>query len=126
MDIVSCLRQDYAQFPAEQTYSLYSADVYFKDPLSQFRGIDRYRQMIGFIQTWFIDCQMTVHHIHQEGNAIRTDWTLSWTAPLPWRPRLSISGWSELTLNQAGLICQHIDYWHNSRWDVVQQLFRRA
>ena len=125
IDILDCLRQDYQRFPAEQTYSLYANDVYFKDPMTQFRGVKRYRQMIGFIQTWFIDCHMAIHTIHQEGNAIRTDWTLSWIAPLPWQPRLAITGWSELTLNDEGLISQHIDYWHCSRLDVVKQLLPR-
>ena len=125
IDILDCLRQDYQRFPAEQTYSLYANDVYFKDPMTQFRGVKRYRQMIGFIQTWFIDCHMAIHTIHQEGNAIRTDWTLSWIAPLPWQPRLAITGWSELTLNNEGLISQHIDYWHCSRLDVAKQLLPR-
>jgi Uncharacterized conserved protein (DUF2358) len=124
MDILTRLRQDYDRFPVEQTYSLYSTDVYFKDPMTQFRGIERYQQMISFIQTWFIGCHMAVHAIRQDGNTIRTDWTLSWTAPLPWQPRLAISGWSELTINQDGLISQHIDYWHCSRLDVVKQLLR--
>jgi hypothetical protein len=125
MDILTSLRQDYDRFPAQPTYSLYSPDVYFKDPMTQFRGVERYRQMIGFIETWFINCHMAVHNIHQDGNAIRTDWTLSWTVPLPWQPHLAISGWSELTLNADGLISQHIDYWHCSRLDVVKQLFWR-
>jgi hypothetical protein len=50
---------------------------------------------------------------------------LSWTTPLPWRPRIAISGWSELQLNDAGLICRHVDYWHCSKFAVVQQHFRR-
>ena len=124
MDILAILRQDYDRFPAEQSYYLYANDVYFKDPLTEFRGVERYRQMISFIQTWLIDCEMTVHDLRQDGNTIRTDWTLSWTALLPWRPRLAISGWSELTLNEAGLISQHLDYWHCSRWEVMKQLFR--
>jgi Uncharacterized conserved protein (DUF2358) len=123
MNIVESLRQDYQCFPNHQTYSLYSADVFFKDPMTQFRGIERYQQMIGFIQTWFIDCHMTVHGIQQTDNTIRTDWTLSWIAPLPWRPHLEISGWSDLTLNADGLITQHVDFWHCSRWDVIKQLW---
>ncbi|NJL40527.1 MAG: hypothetical protein HC899_30125, partial [Leptolyngbyaceae cyanobacterium SM1_4_3] len=31
--------------------------------------------------------------------------------------------WSELKLNQDGLICAHIDYWHCSKLDVVKQHF---
>jgi hypothetical protein len=30
-----------------------------------------------------------------------------------------------LQLNDAGLICRHVDYWHCSKFAVVQQHFRR-
>jgi hypothetical protein len=79
--------------------------------------------MIGFMQTWFIDIQLDLHSIVQNGNEIETRWTLSWTVPLPWKPRVSIAGWSELTLNAEGLISSHIDYWNCSRWNVVKQLW---
>ncbi len=121
MDILEILKDDYRKFPDDQTYSLYAADVYFKDPMTEFRGCDRYRQMIGFIKTWFLNPHLDLHTIQQTGSTIRTDWTLSWTTPLPWKPHIQITGWSELTLNEAGLIVSHIDYWHCSRLDVLKQ-----
>jgi hypothetical protein len=124
MDILAALKLDYDRFPNHQTFSLYAEDVYFKDPMTQFRGRERYEQMIGFIQTWFRNCKMDVHDLRQTGNQIRSDWTLHWNTPLPWQPAIAISGWSELTLNDQGLISSHIDYWHCSRWDVVKQHFR--
>jgi Uncharacterized conserved protein (DUF2358) len=123
MDILEALRLDYQRFPQQQTYSLYAEDVYFKDPMTEFRGRDRYQQMVGFIQTWFRNCTMEVHDLRQTGNQIRSDWTLSWNTPLPWQPRIAIVGWSDLTLNDQGLISSHLDYWHCSRWDVVKQHF---
>ncbi len=123
MNLLQILQADYQRFPVDQTYSLYAPDVYFKDPMTEFRGIERYRQMIGFIQRWFQHCQMELHQIQQTGNQIRTEWTLRWTTPLPWQPRIAIAGWSELTLNEVGLIASHIDYWHCSKWDVIRQHF---
>jgi hypothetical protein len=123
MDILTTLKADYDRFPHAQTYEIYAADVYFKDPITEFRGVDRYRQMIGFIQTWFLNCHMDVHDLQQTGAHIRSDWTLHWQTPLPWKPPIAISGWSELTLNSQGLIISHIDYWHCSRWNVLQQHF---
>lgn len=123
MDIIQALQEDYQRFPVNQTYSLYAADVYFKDPMTEFRGIDRYQKMIGFIQTYFLNCKMILHDIQQTGNQIRSDWTLTWNTPLPWKPAIAISGWSELTLNDQGLIASHIDYWHCSRLDVLKQHF---
>lgn len=123
-DILEHIRQDYQRFPKNQSYDLYATDVYFKDPLNQFRGVERYRQMIGFIDRWFLDVQLDLHNIAQANpQQIETTWTLSWVAPVPWKPRLSIPGRSELRLNEAGKICAHIDYWDCSRWAVVKQLF---
>ncbi|MGA7932477.1 MAG: DUF2358 domain-containing protein [Kovacikia sp.] len=123
MDIIETLKSDYDRFPFEQTYSIYAKDVSFKDPLSQFRGRSLYQGMIGFMKTFFLNCKMDLHDIRQEDNTIRTNWTLSWNTPLPWKPRISIPGWSELTLNEDGLIASHIDYWNCSRLDVVKQHF---
>ncbi|MEM9451685.1 MAG: DUF2358 domain-containing protein [Cyanobacteria bacterium P01_E01_bin.6] len=120
-DILTILKEDYRRFPKDQTYDIYADDVYFKDPLNEFRGCDRYRQMIQFMERWFAAPALDLHDIHQTGQDIRTDWTLSWTTPLPWRPGISIKGWSELRLNDEGLISAHIDYWHCSIVDVLKQ-----
>ena len=87
MDILEILKDDYRRFPANQTYSIYAADVYFKDPLTEFRGIGRYQEMINFISTWFRDVKMEVHDISSSEDKIKTKWTLYWTTPLPWKPR---------------------------------------
>src|SRR5690242_12921062 len=123
MDIIEILKEDYQRFPVNQTYSIYAPDVYFQDPLNKFRGVKRYKEMINFIQTWFINPKMDLHNIQRLGNTIKTEWTLSWNTPIPWKPRISIPGWSELTLNSDGLIISHIDYWNCSRLDVVKQHF---
>jgi hypothetical protein len=121
MDLVQALTKDYQRFPVNQTYSLYTEDVYFQDPISRFRGLRRYQQMIGLMQTWFRDLHLELHAIQRTGNRVETQWTLSWTAILPWKPRIAITGWSELLLNEQGLIHSHVDYWHCSRWDVFTQ-----
>ena len=122
MDIIEILQQDYQRFPLDQTYSIYDKNVYFKDPLNEFRGVERYRLMIGFIKTWFIDTQMDVHDMQRAGDTIETRWTLSFNAPVPWKPRIAIPGRSELKVNAEELIISHIDYWNCSRLDVVKQL----
>jgi hypothetical protein len=91
--------------------------------MTEFRGIHRYQKMIGFIQKYFLNCKMDLHNIQQSDRTIRTDWTLSWNTPLPWKPPISISGWSELTLNDADKIVSHIDHWHCSRLAVLKQHF---
>ncbi|WP_449417891.1 DUF2358 domain-containing protein [Phormidium nigroviride] len=122
MDIIEILKEDYKKFPADQTYSIYAEDVYFQDPMNRFKGIDRYQQMIGFMSTFFKDIKLDLHNISQVGERIETRWTLSWTVPVPWQPRIAVPGWSELKLNTDGLISSHIDYWNCSRLDVLKQL----
>lgn len=126
MDIIEILQKDYQRFPVNQTYSIYAEEVYFQDPLNKFRGVERYKQMIKFIETLFLDPKMDLHDIQPLGDTIKTEWTLSWNTPLPWKPRISIPGWSELRLNSLGLIVSHIDYWKCSRWDVLKQHFTKG
>lgn len=123
MDILETLRQDYQRFPADQTYSLYADQVYFKDPLNEFRGIKRYQAMIKFLGTFFQNVQMDLHRLDHEDNTIYTEWTLHLTSPLPWKPHLSIPGKSELQVNERNIITSHIDDWHCSRLDVLKQNF---
>jgi hypothetical protein len=123
MDLIDILKEDYGRFPLDQTYRIYAEDVFFKDPVTKFRGIARYQQMIGLMNTWFKSPKMDLHDIQQSGNRIKTRWTLSWTTPLPWQPRIAIDGRSELELNAEGLITAHLDYWDCSRMDVLRQHF---
>ena len=122
MNIIEILKEDYKKFPADQTYSIYAENVYFQDPMNRFKGIDRYQKMIGFMNTFFKDIKLDLHNISQVGDRIETRWTLSWTVPVPWQPRIAIPGWSELKVNTDGLINSHIDYWDCSRLDVLKQL----
>lgn len=123
MNVLESIKQDYQRFPFDQTYSLYAKDVYFKDPLTEFRGCDRYQKMIGFIATWFRDVKLDLYEIRQDNDRIDTKWTLNWTTPLPWKPRIAIPGRSELILDEQQLIVSHIDYWDCSPLAVLKQHF---
>jgi hypothetical protein len=122
-DLIAILQADYDRFPDSQTYDIYADDVYFKDPLTEFQGVKRYRAMIDFLQRFFSDIELEIHGVEPAANLIKTEWTLNMTSPLPWQPRLSIPGRSELKVNQANLISSHIDYWHISPWSVLRQNF---
>lgn len=124
MNLIETLKSDYAKFPYDQTYSIYAEDIYFQDPLNKFTGIDRYRKMIQIMDKWLIDMKIDLQEIHQTDDHIKTRWVLSWTMSLPWRPRLAIPGTSEMTVNSAGLIQTHIDYWDISFWQVFQQAWK--
>ncbi|GAP97298.1 hypothetical protein NIES2104_38450 [Leptolyngbya sp. NIES-2104] len=126
VNLIEALREDYARFPKDQSYDLYASDVFFQDPMNRFRGVDRYRAMIKFIDTAFLNVRMDLHTIEQIGDDIQMRWTLSWNAPLPWKPRMAISGRTELKVNSAGLIASHVDYWDCSRLNVVKQIFNSS
>jgi uncharacterized protein Usg len=123
MNLLETVRADYSKFPEAQTYSIYDSDVFFKDPVYEFRGLERYKKMIGFITYWFSELKLELHDIQQDQNIISTQWTMSWNAPLPWKPRISVTGTSELKINEQGLITAHIDYWNCSRFSVIKQHF---
>lgn len=122
-DLVVILREDYQRFPQNQTFEIYAEDVYFKDPLNEFRGVRQYKKMIKFLTNFFSNIEMEVHAVASHENLIKTEWTLNMNSPLPWKPRLSIPGRSELTVNEQNLISSHIDYWHISPLDVLSQNF---
>ncbi len=126
MDILETIKQDYARFPAAQTYSIYAPNVHFRDPVYDFHGIDRYKDMIKFITTWFRNLKLELHSIEQKADTIITTWTMSWQAPLPWHPVITVSGWTELKLDENQQICAHYDYWHCTKWDVIKQHFKLA
>ncbi|ANV86577.1 DUF2358 domain-containing protein [Picosynechococcus sp. PCC 7117] len=124
MDLLDILRQDYQNFPQDQTFAIYSDDVFFQDPLNRFRGRDRYQKMIGFLGRWFRDIHLELHDLQQTQQTIRSEWTLSMTCPLPWQPRLRISGYSLLEVNADNLIVSHIDYWQKPPLKVLLQVFQ--
>ena len=132
-NILDIVQADYAKFPEAQTYSIYSKDVYFKDPVYKFQGIKQYQRMIGFITFWFKNLKLDLHEISRSENLIKTRWTMSWDAPLPWKPRISVTGWSDLTVgafpDSSGdreLIILHIDYWDCTKFDVIKQHFTKG
>jgi len=123
MNTLEILKKDYTFFPMNQTYTIYADKVHFKDPLTEFYGIERYKKMIAFMSHWFQEIKMDLHQIKQEDDLIETIWTLYWKSPLPWRPQIAISGRSELRVNPEGLIISHYDYWDISGWNVLKQHF---
>ncbi len=124
MDIVKILQADYARFPIDQSFQIYAEDMYFQDPLNRFHGVNRYRLTIGFIKTFFKQIQFELHTIERIERLITTRWTLQWNTPVPWYPRIEITGRSELLLaDDRELIISHIDYWDCTPLDVLKQHF---
>lgn len=122
MNLIDIIKEDYKRFPENQTYSIYAENVHFKDPVYDFYGLKKYKEMIAFIKKWFSNLNLELHEISQEENQINTRWTMSWNSPLPWKPFISVSGRSELKLKD-NLIISHYDYWDCSFFDMIKQHF---
>ena len=123
MNIIEIIKQDYQNFPNNQSYEIYADNVSFTDPLTNFKGIERYQKMINFLGSFFSNINLELHEIEQQSQLITTGWTLTMVSPLPWKPAITISGSSELVLNDESLIVSHTDIWNISPWQVLLQNF---
>lgn len=122
MNLSEIIKQDYQQFPENQTYSIYAENVHFKDPIYDFYGLKKYQEMIVFLKKWFKNLHLELQEIKESENQIDTRWIMSWNSPLPWQPFISVSGRSELKLKD-NLIIGHYDYWDKPFWDMIKQHF---
>ena len=123
MDLVKIIKEDYQRFPDNQTYSIYAENIHFKDKLYDFYGLQKYQNMIAFLAKWFKNLHLELHNIQQNEQQIDTRWTMSWNSPLPWQPFISVSGRSELKI-ENNLIVAHYDYWDCTIFDVIKQHFK--
>ena len=123
MNLVKIIKDDYQRFPENPTYSIYSENIHFKDKLYDFYGLKKYQNMISFLAKWFKNLHLELHDIQQNNNQIDTRWTMSWNSPLPWQPFISVSGRSELKV-ENNLIVAHYDYWDCTIFDVIKQHFK--
>lgn len=63
----------------------------------------------------------------ESGGPVRLEWLLSFTQPLPWRPRITVSGRSFVSLDEARtIVTQIVDEWDVSPWSVVRQALPRV
>lgn len=122
MNLLETIEADYLRFPENPTYNIYAENVHFKDPVYNFYGLKKYQEMITFLSKWFKNLHLELHEIIEKENQIDTRWTMSWNSPLPWQPFVSVSGRSELKI-ENNLIIGHYDYWDISKWDLIKQHF---
>lgn len=118
--LIPSLVKEYSTFFQYFATENYAENVRFKDPLTSFEGISKYRSNVDMLGSrtllgkfLFEDASIVLHAIDQvDDKTIQTRWTLSVTMKgLPWRPRLKFSGISIYTLNDKLLIQNQVDYW---------------
>lgn len=117
VDIPSLFSPDPPESQTQNETQIYSPDVTFEDPLNKFRGLKRYESNIAFLKNSpvFSKTTLTLHNLAYHStkpDTIRTRWTLSMRANLPWRPVISFTGQSDYVVDLASsTVTRHIDYW---------------
>ena len=128
--ILETLRADLPTlFERDISYDIYTQDIFFKDPVNQFKGKFNYRIIFWTLRfhgrLFFTDLHFDLHDVRVEDEAtIRADWTVRGTLRLPWRPRLYFNGYSLYKLNAEGKIYDHCDTWDRSPGSILRQFWQ--
>lgn len=116
-------------FERDISYDIYSQDIFFKDPVNQFKGKLNYRIIYWTLrfhgQLFFTDLHFDLHDVQVEAaDRIRADWTVRGTLRLPWQPRLFFNGYSHYRLNREGKIDDHRDTWDRAPSAILRQFWQ--
>ena len=115
-----CLTREYASFFNPMDRSFYASDVEFIDPLTSFRGIDKYQNNVDMLagrkgmigKLLFKDASIALHSIEvTSASELETRWTLQVTVRVPGNPRARFTGISKYTVNKKGIVVRQVDYW---------------
>lgn len=127
--ILDTLRMDLPTlFEKDISYGIYTQDIFFKDPVNQFKGKFNYRIIFWTLRfhgrLFFSDLHFDLHDVRvKEESVIQADWTVRGTLRLPWRPQLYFNGYSLYQLNDEGKIYNHRDTWDRSPGEILRQFW---
>ena len=127
--ILDTLRTDLPTlFERDISYNIYTQDIFFKDPVNQFKGKFNYRIIFWTLRfhgrLFFSDLHFDLHELRViETYVIRADWTVRGTLRLPWHPRIYFNGYSLYELNTDGKIYNHCDTWDRSPSSILRQFW---
>lgn len=130
--VISTLRADLPTlFERDLSYDIYTADIFFQDPVSTFKGKLNYRIIFWTLRfhgrLFFSDLHFDLHAVQAESaDKIRADWTVRGALRLPWRPQICFNGYSDYRLNADGQIYDHRDTWDRSPKEILAQFFRKS
>ncbi|ERN41990.1 uncharacterized conserved protein (DUF2358) [Rubidibacter lacunae KORDI 51-2] len=118
-------------FVRDIDYSIYSGNIFFKDPVNTFQYKFNYRIIFWTLRfharLFFTEIHFDVHDIRRDTeNMIKVDWTVRGTLRLPWRADLWFGGNSTYTLDERGKIYRHVDTWNRSPREILQQFWPRS
>ncbi|MFW6358891.1 MAG: DUF2358 domain-containing protein [Chroococcales cyanobacterium] len=117
-------------FQEDISYDIYTQDIYFKDPVNTFKGKFNYRIIYWTLrfhaQLFFTEIYFDLHDIKKVNKeTIKAYWTVRGTLRVPWKAKIFFNGDSTYSLNEAGLIDNHIDSWDRKPSEILKQFFRK-
>lgn len=118
-------------FETDISYDIYTKDIYFRDPVSIFKGKFNYRIIFWTLRfhgkLFFTSLYFDLHDIKQTASdTILANWTVRGNLRVPWQARLLFNGYSTYKLTPEGLIYEHIDTWDRHPKEILKQFFRRG
>lgn len=118
-------------FEKDISYDIYTQDIYFRDPVNQFKWKFNYRIIFWTLRfharLFFREIYFDLHDVYQDNkDTIKAHWTVRGTLRLPWKARIFFNGDSTYKLTEAGLIYHHLDHWDRKPGEVLQQFFHKG
>jgi hypothetical protein len=130
--IIETLRHDLPTlFEKDISYDIYTQNIYFKDPVNQFKGKLNYRIIFWTLRfharLFFTEIYFDLHEVSQSAkDIILATWTVRGVLRVPWKAHIFFNGYSTYKLNQDALIYEHIDTWDRKPGEILQQFFRKG
>ncbi len=130
--VIETLKQDLPTlFERDISYDIYTKDIYFRDPVNQFKGKLNYRIIFWTLRfharLFFPKIFFDLHEVYQTAeDTILAKWTVRGVLRVPWKAKLFFNGYSTYKLTPEGLIYEHIDTWDRKPTEILQQFFRKG
>lgn len=118
-------------FTTDISYDIYTRDIYFKDPVNNFKGKFNYRIIFWTLRfhskLFFTSIYFDLHDVEQTASdTILANWTVRGTLRVPWQAQIFFNGYSTYKLTSEGLIYEHIDTWDRKPTEILKQFFRKS
>jgi len=130
--VMEILQQDLPTlFQQDINTDIYTSDILFEDPISQFKGKLNYRIIFWTLrfhgQLFFTELFFDVHQMQfLPPQTLRVDWTVRGKLRVPWKAQINFNGYSTYTLNDQGLIYHHVDTWDRPPLEILRQFLPRS
>ncbi|HLO88308.1 MAG TPA: DUF2358 domain-containing protein [Nostocaceae cyanobacterium] len=130
--VMEILKQDLPTlFEKDISYDIYTENIYFRDPISIFKGKFNYKIIFWTLRfhakLFFTQIAFDVHEVLQSADdGILVKWTVRGVLRVPWKAKLFFNGHSNYKFNADGLIYEHIDTWDRKPGEILAQFWQKG